>query len=231
MLRTVKPPTRAELATLDAVATGLSPDRRAEDDRLKVIVDGQPMDITLHALRRTARERDRPAPRLRVDRVVLRVCDDLHAASLRLLPAESLAFVTLQAPIRQASKTVSSIETTLRALAAGKPTGRTRASASFGNRIRVGLLPAPRSARSRLVCLVYTAGVHSAGLLAMTRDLLALMQLPTRRSALGWLVVTTPERCHLLPVYRHILAQLGVRLPYRAVLMVFGDGKTGRLLG
>ena len=216
---------------MDAVAAGLSPDRRGDDDRLEVIVDGHPMAITLHALRRTARERDRRAPRLRFDRVVLRVCDELRTAAGRLLPSGSLAFVTLQAPIRQASKTVSSIETTLRAQAAGKPTGQTRASAAFGNRIRVGLLPAPHSARSRLVCLVYTAGADPAGLLAMTRDLLALMQLPARRSATGWLVVTTPEMSQLLPAYRQILAQLAIRVPYRAVLMVFGDGKTGRLLG
>ena len=180
--------------------------------------------------RRFAADREQRAPRLRVDRVVLRVRDHLGAVAAALLPAGSMALVTVQAPIRAASQTIDSIEATLRALAAGGPTGRSRASRLFGNRIRVGLLPAPRRARSRLVCLVHTHDVDAARLRTMTRDLLALAALPAFPTGKGWLVVSTPEQSRLLPLYRHIFSQLGVGLPYRAALMVFADGKTGFLL-
>jgi hypothetical protein len=209
----------------------LSPHDSSSDSRLEVIVDGFPMIVRVHSLRRSAADRERRAPRLRFDRVVRRVCDELGAVAAPLLPVGSMAVVTLQAPIRLASKTVASIEAMLRILAAGGPTGRTRSSTLFGNRIRVGIMQAPLLARSRLVCLVHTDDADAARLRTMTQELLALVALPAPAAGKGWLVVATPERSQLLPVYRHILSQLGVGLPYRAALMVFSDGKTGFLPG
>lgn len=113
-------------------------------------------------------------PRLRVDRVALRLVRRLQEALGDAVPDGSLLIVTITAPIRRAAKTAAALEEEIQPLLARRPS-RSKAQAEachtiHGNRIRVRLVKgrvvkAPAGSAAKVIGFVHNPAPDSGSLL------------------------------------------------------------------
>jgi hypothetical protein len=111
-------------------------------------------------------------PRLRFDKVVLRVFSDLRTALNGEVPGGVTVVITLTAPIRLASKTTAAIETNVREMLGKRGAGSTRAKTIEGNEVRIEVIRGAKTATSPLVGFVHNRDSDPTILFSLTRALL-----------------------------------------------------------
>ena len=184
------------------------------------------------------RFRDEPTssgkPRLRFDKVVIRLMQRLEAALDEIVPGGKTVFLTVTAPIRLASKTADALENRIRILLTLRRR-RSEQDEIHGNRVRIEILKDGSGRAPKLLGLVHNADTDPSLLLNMTQELLQLKvgAKPNARRSPGdrWLVLISARGMECLEPYRYLYSQMRMPAGFQKVLIVFNDGRVGTLAG
>jgi hypothetical protein len=158
-------------AAVEAIARSISAAWNPSDSY--TTVSGKRVGLKVATLKRLTAGKDATAKiRLRFDKVAARVVASLQAAADEIVPGEMTVVVTITAPIRLASKTISSLEELIRSLVARKWPRRDAKATIQGNRVRIRILRSGSERAPKLVGFVHNSDSDSLLLLDMTQELL-----------------------------------------------------------
>lgn len=176
-------------------------------------------------------------PRLRFDRVVLRLLGDLQAALEKSVPDGEAVILTVTAPIRLPGRTAVALEEKIRGVLAGKPSARDARFAVHGNGVRLRRVADMPAGMPKLTGFVHNADTDPGMILDLTE---ALMRQVGARAAKRWARVSKDERWLILAgetdfrhgeVYRQIWSQVAIPTGFAKILLVSGSGKVEILAG
>ena len=225
-------------ATLSGAA---HPSGAARLSGAQLIVRGQPIALEVVLMSQTPSTARRGAnkgarPRLREDRVAQRVLRDLeHGLNPQLNDGRTL-ILTLGAPIRVASKLVTSLTETLVSYLSSGAEEVDVSKRMLGNRVRFRVMkPATRWA-PQLIGFVFS-GDPSPGLLASTLGALheAIAKSPGKRAALQgagkrWLALVAEDWIADCKTYQRAYAKISPPHGYDRILMVSASGQVDVLV-
>jgi hypothetical protein len=166
-------------------------------------------------------------PRLRFDKVAIRLTEQLQTKLDEAVRDGMMALVSVTAPIRLASKTAAAIEQKARALLAGRISQADEFDTIHGNQVRIRSVEVRRKVASRVIGFVHNPESDPRTLFDMTSALLqAFSDAQASRKSAGerWLVLRTGAPLSHLGAYRYIFCQLGMASAFQKILMVFADG-------
>ncbi|MBV9725086.1 MAG: hypothetical protein JO299_07915 [Gammaproteobacteria bacterium] len=106
-------------------------------------------------------------PRLRLDRVALRLVESLRVALAGVVPEGRTVALTITAPIRQAAKTATAIEGQIRLRLRRRSLGRS-AHSIHENSVQIWVLKGGTALTSKLVGFVHNPDVDPAALIELT---------------------------------------------------------------
>ncbi len=177
-----------------------------------------------------------PTPRLRFDKVATRLIERLQATPGKSVPDGTTLLLTITAPIRLPSKTTASLEDRIQTLLGRGSPGQDEKHTIHGNHVQIRLLRDESERAPKMMGFVHNSGSDPLLLLNMTRDLLELISAEAGRWAPRlagdrWLVVISAGGISCLEAYRYIYSQLRMATDFKKILMVFGDGRVGMLMG
>ncbi len=171
-----------------------------------------------------------PRPRLRFDKVALRLVADLRAALSPSTPEDCAVILTVTAPIRLASKTAAELAGLVR-----ERLGRPSAPADLettvcGNHIRVRLAMGVSARAPKVFGFVHNPDPAAAdGLLRATQSLLVAIGAAAQRGPAKpgerWLVLSSQDGRSSIEIYRQVHAQLPAPADFAKILMVFAGGR------
>ena len=171
-------------------------------------------------------------PRLRFDKVVLRVIRRLREALSETVPDGSTVVFTMTAPIRQAAKTAAVLEARIRACLSG---GCGEIDENIhGNLVRARLVSGASRQASKVVGFVHNPGVDPRLLIDMSQSLLQSVGAAADRSQPAnecWLVLTAAGLVPPIETWRQVFAQLSIRADYANILMILARGRVENLEG
>ena len=228
-------------AVIEAVARRFSAAYEKFDDSADacVTVAGKRIAVDVAALKSRASGRaDGTPPRLRFDKVVVRLMEHLQIALGKSVPEGAIVLLTVTAPIRLASKTAAALEAKIHTLLRRGSPRRDVKETIFGNRVRIRFLRDQSGLSPKLIGFVHNSGSNPSQLLDMACEFLALVSdeaggkaksFASKRPGGRWLVVTTAREISCLQAYRSIYSQLNLPAGYKKVLMMFCDGRIGVL--
>jgi hypothetical protein len=201
-------------------------------------VGGRRIAVEVAVIRRRAPDPDGAArPRLRFDRVVLRLVGDLQAALSEAVPDGQALIVTVTAPIRLPGKTADALTSMIRDRLARRPARIEVADTICGNRVRIRLVTGAPAGTSKLIGFVHNPDTDPDALLDVTQSLLQHIGTAAGRPAPGkfagdrWLVVANEDGLSHIETYRHVYAQLAVSTDFKKILMVLPGGRVEVLTG
>ena len=201
-------------------------------------VGGRRIAVEVAAIRRRAPGLEGAArPRLRFDRVVLRLVGDLQAALSAAVPDGQAVVVTVTAPIRLPGKTADALTSMIRDRLARRPARIEVADTICGNRVRIRLVKGATAGASKLIGFVHNPDTDPDALLEMTQSLLQHIGTATGRPAPGklagdrWLVVADEDGLPHVGTYRHVHDQIAVPAGFKKILMVLPGGRVEVLAG
>src|SRR5947209_14413679 len=176
-------------------------------------------------------------PRLRFDKVVLRLMERLQGTLGEIMPEGTTVLLTVTAPIRLALKTAAALEEKIHTLLQRESMGRDEKATIQGNRVHIRLLRNQFRRAPRMIGFVHNPGTDTLLLFNMTGELLELAGAesfsqatkPANNENDEWLVLITARGSSCLEAYRYIYSQLPMPTGYQKVLMVFGDGSVETL--
>lgn len=192
---------------------------------------GNPADFDIAILKRHGgSESDSARPRLRFDKVVMRLMEDLRAAAGEIVPDGTTVLVTVTAPIRLPAKTAVAVEDKIRTLLARGSGGRDAKETIHGNAVRIRVWRNERGRAPKLIGFVHNPHTDPVVFFNMTTELLDVTARRTPKLAGDrWLVVISSRGVSCLEAYRYIYSQLGTGTRYKKVVMVFRDGNVETL--
>jgi hypothetical protein len=217
---------RAALASI-AAHFGASSAGRGAAGRLTIA--GKPVAIEIASIAApAARRRGAAPPRLRFDRVVLRVIARLRAALDEAVPKGATVVFTLTAPIRVPGRTAAALEEHAGALLK-KRSGRKRLAVSVhGNEIEMRIVATDRDTHtSKVVGFVHNPGTDTAILFDLTEGIIESAAVRGRRdqSAPRWLaLVIEEEEPRWIDTYRHACEQVFARTCFERILLLSTRG-------
>jgi hypothetical protein len=201
-------------------------------------VGGRRIAVEVAAIRRRAADPDGAArPRLRFDRVVLRLVGDLQAALSDAVPDGQAVVVTVTAPIRLPGKTADALTSMIRDRLARRPARIEVADTICGNRVRIRLVKGAPAGTSKLIGFVHNPDTDPDVLLDVTQSLLQHIGTAAGRPAPGkfvgdrWLVVADEDGLPNIGTYRHVYAQLAISTDFKKMLLVLPGGRVEVLTG
>jgi hypothetical protein len=179
---------------------------------------------------RAARRGTVTKPRLRFDRVALRLIHDLRVALEGSVPDGRTVLVTITAPIRLPSRTATAMEEKIRKLLT-RATPKGLRYTIHGNRIQVHLLRGGAGRTARLIGFVHNPDSDPTLLIDVARSLLA--RIGTREAAAGrrWLVITAKDGPVPIEACRHVCSQLGTASVFERTLVAAPGGQVTALSG
>ncbi len=170
-------------------------------------------------------EGDSARPRLRFDKVVIRLMEHLRAAADKIVPDGTTVLVTVTAPIRLPSKTAASLEDII-------SLGRDATETIHGNGSRIRFVRNKSAGAPKLIGFVHNPDTDPVVFFNMTTELLDLTAGRTPKLAGDrWRVVISARGASCLEACRYIYSQLGMGTGYKKVVMVFADGSVEMLAG
>lgn len=162
-------------------------------------------------------------PRLRFDKVVIRLVKRLRDALSDEVPAGATVVFTLAAPIRLAAKTAAALEAKIRLCLEHGPDEFVESI--HGNLVRVCLVSGGPRPSPKVVGFVHSPGADPRLLIEMSQALLQLAGRPSKQSAEErWLVLANPGAAPLAETWRMVKAQLSVGVHDARVIVVSPDG-------
>jgi hypothetical protein len=170
-------------------------------------------------------------PRLRFDRVALRLVDDLRTALSGSVPDGQTVLVTITAPIRLPARTASAIEEKTRKLVATRAAPARLTDTIHGNGIQVHLLKGGTRRTARLVGFVHNPDSDPSILIEVARALLARIGSGKRTVGPRWLIVASQNGPVPIEACRHVCSQLGIGSVFERTLAVVPGGAVATLSG
>jgi hypothetical protein len=176
-------------------------------------------------------------PRLRFDRVALRLVQDLQTGLSELVPDGEAVVLTVTAPIRLPSKTAAALESKIRDCLARRSAPVEVKDTIHGNQIRVRLVKCVSRRMSKVIGFVHNPDSDPDVLLGLTQSLLqhigaaADKRPPEKFTGDRWLVVVDEDGLSYLETYRHVYSQLSISTDFKKILMVLADGRVEPLIG
>jgi hypothetical protein len=176
-------------------------------------------------------------PRLRFDRVVLRLLGGLQAALGGLVPDGQALMLTVTAPIRLPGKTAAALESRIRDCLARRSAPVEIRDTIHGNRVRVRLVQSVPARASKVIGFVHNPETDAEALLDLTQSLLrqigaaADKPAPTKFTGDRWLVIADEDGLPQIETYRQVLAQLSLPTGFKKILMVLAGGRVETLSG
>ncbi len=113
-------------------------------------------------------------PRLRFDKVAVRVIASLQAAARKTVPNGATVVVTITAPIRLPAKTAVAIEDKIQILLKKKSPGRGVTATICGNHVRIRLLKHKSKRAPKLIGYVHNPETDVGQLFDMARRAVCL---------------------------------------------------------
>jgi hypothetical protein len=228
----VASPRKAGRTALEAVArhfsASLHEGRGAADAYLTVA--GKPIALVVTPIEsRAARDAKLTKPRLRFDRVALRLVDRLRTALDTSVPHGTTVLVTVTAPIRLPSRAAAATEDRIRRLIATRAAPARRTDTIHGNEIQVHLLKGGTPRTARLIGFVHNPDSEPTILIDVARSLLARIGSGERTAGSRWLVVATQDSAVPIETCRQVCSQLGVRSIFAQTLVVLPGGRVATL--
>ena len=166
-------------------------------------------------------------PRLRFDRVVLRLLGRLRAA-LDGVPSGWTVVVTITAPIRLPSKTAATLEESIRTLLKEPSAPGQLTDTVHGNQIQVRTLRNAKTSSSKLVGFVHNRDSDPTSLFDLTGSMVRRIGSGpgTRKRFSGdrWLIITNEDEPSWTDTYRHVCSQLFAPTDFERILLVDADG-------
>ena len=165
-------------------------------------------------------------PRLRFDRVVLRVFERLRTALRDDVPSGVTVVVTITAPILVPGKTIAAVEERLRALL-GKRSSRGLTETIHGNEVRIGIIRGAKASTAPIVGFVHNRDSDRSVLFDVTDALVQCLGSVKGRS----LAVAMEDEPLWTETYRHVCAQVFARTDFKRVFLVTTDDEVSTLVG
>ena len=229
-----------ERVAIEAVAKRFSASWGRQGSRtagayIKLAGKGIAVDIRILNPRST-RPGKNAKPHLRFDKVATRVIERLKAAFANIVPGGATVLVTITAPIRLASKTTASIEEKIRTLLGQRSLGGDAKATIHGNHVQIRLLRDVSKQAPKLIGFVHNRETDPVLLLNTTSEMLQLFSAEDGRQIAKpagdrWLVVISPDGVSCIEAYSYIYAELSMPTPLKKILIAFGDGQIGILMG
>jgi hypothetical protein len=202
-------------------------------------IRGKRIAVEIAAIKQEIAERgDRTKPRLRFDRVALRLVGGLQAAVSECVPDGQAVVLTVTAPIRLPAKTAAALESKIRECLARRSARLEVRETIHGNRIRVRLVKGLSRRMPKVIGFVHNPDSdHPDVLLGLTQLLLqhvgatADKRLPEKFIGDRWLVVADEDGLSYVETYRHVCSQLSDSTDFKKILMVLADGRVERMAG
>jgi hypothetical protein len=176
-------------------------------------------------------------PRLRFDRVALRLVRRLQARLGESVPGGRTLIVTITAPIRAPSKTAAALEDRIRARLARRSAPADAKDTIHGNQIRIRLVKGGSTRASKVIGFVHNPDSDAGVLLDITQSLLegigakAGQGAPAGSAGDRWLVLAGADRVSQVEPYRHVYSQLSCPTGFEKILMVLAGGRIETLAG
>lgn len=193
-------------------------------------IGGKPIAIDVVAVEPSIVARmDRVAPRLRFDKVVLRLVAQLQTALANALLAGTTAIVTLTAPIRLPGKTATALVQVVRGCLAHAGRPAQHDACLNGNQVRIRLVDSGERQVGKLIALVHNPDSDPDLLPDLVQCWLqqideAVESQRAPEAAERWLAINIEGSPSQLSTYRQVHAQLDVAGIFTRALMVFpGD--------
>jgi hypothetical protein len=170
-------------------------------------------------------------PRLRFDRVALRLVRRLRAALSEVVADGEAVVLTVTAPIRLPAKTAAALEARVRDGLAGRPAQMEIKAAICGNQVRARLVKGVSKRSSKVIGFVHNPESEPEVLLDLTRSMLqsigaAADRLPPPTFAGDrWLVVANADGLPHVETCRQVYSQLFMSAAFEEALVVLAGGR------
>jgi hypothetical protein len=137
-----------------------------------VTIAGRRIAVEIAAMGTKRAAGDRAKPRLRFDKVVLRLIGGLQAALREAVPEDEAVMLTVTAPIRLPAKTAAALESRIRDGLARRSAKAEVAETIHGNRIRLRFVKGVPAQASRVIGFVHNPETDPEVLLHLAQSLL-----------------------------------------------------------
>jgi hypothetical protein len=203
-----------------------------------VTVAGKQIAIEVTAIRQRIAEQDRSyKPRLRFDKVALRLVGDLQATLREVVLDGQVVILTVTAPIRLPSKTTVALGDKIRTCLARPSVHAGIKDKIHGNQIRVRVVKGISARTAKVIGFVHNPDTNPDVLLSLTQLLLqhidAAAGKPAPKTFTGdrWLVVAYEDGLSHTETYRQVYSQLSVPTDFEKILLVLAGGRVEILTG
>lgn len=228
---------KQERAAIEAVARQFSAtwEKSRDPADANLLIEGKQVAVEIKTLEPRGTARANVAkPKLRFDKVVIRLMERLHATLDKIVPDGMTVLLALTAPIRLPSKTVVVLEDKIQILLERKSPGGDQQDTIHGNRVQIRLLRDESKRAPKLIGFVHNSDSDPLLLLDMSQELLEFISAVAGRQAPRqagdrWLVIISARGSSCLEVYRTIYSQMRMATRFKKIVMVFGDGRVGTL--
>lgn len=220
-------PGKVERAAIQAVARHFSatvqPGRDVADAYLTVAGKRTALEVTCVESRAAGRAK-LTEPRLRFDRVALRLVDRLRTALSGSVPDGRTVLATITAPIRLPSRTAAAMEEKIRKLLATRAAPARLTDTINGNEIQAHLMKGGTSRTAKLIGFVHNPDSDPSILIDVARSLLARIGSDERVGGTRWLVIASLDGPVPIAASRQVCSQLGVQTVFQQTLAVLPGG-------
>lgn len=210
---------------------GASPDAYLTLDAKRIAVDIAAIGPAI------AGHDDHATPRLRFDKVALRLISRLQAALSLRVPDGTVVILTVSAPIRLPAKTADELERHIGECLRRGAMNVEISDTICANQTRVRFVKGAARPASKVIVFVHNPDIDSRGLFDLTSALLkhigaaADERPPESFRGERWLVLADEQGPAQIETYRHVYSQLGVSTDFKKILVVLSDGRVEALLG
>ncbi|ALN85620.1 hypothetical protein LC55x_2352 [Lysobacter capsici] len=180
---------------------------------------------------------DDATPRLRLDKVALRLISRLQAALSPRVADGLVVMFSVTAPIRLPSKTAAELEANISECFRCSSAPVEISDTICGNQIRVRFAKGGAKPASKVVGFVHNPGTDPRVLFDLAAGLLRHIGAALDRRPLEsfdgdrWLVIADEHDHARIGTYRQVYSQLGVSTDFNKMLVVFADGQVETLTG
>jgi hypothetical protein len=203
-----------------------------------VTIAGKRIAVAVTTIKqRTADRGGLTKPRLRFDKVALRLVRALQAALRESVPDGRTVMLTITAPIRLPAKTAAALEDKIRIYLARRSVPVAFKDTIHGNQIRVRLVKGGAKRTSKVIGFVHNSDSRPDVLLDMAHSLLerigaeSVKRAPARFAGDRWLIVANEDGLAHIETYRQIYSQLSIPTDFKKILMVLAGGRVETLTG
>lgn len=176
-------------------------------------------------------------PRLRFDRVALRLVRRLQARLGESVPDGRTLIVTITAPIRVPSKTAAALEGRIRTCLARRSAQADAKDTIHGNQIRVRLVKGGSTRAPKVIGFVHNPDSDADVLLDITHSLIegigakASERAPAGSAGVRWLVLVGENRLSHVEPSRYVYSQLSFPTDFTKILIMLAGGRIETLAG